>query len=191
MYKRQLLVDRPLFQKRRCYQLTLRAAKLLGVSDKLGKPIAEETKITAVATLVFCRLSEVIREKLTIKELNQHAPGLVQPRRANHFYLDMTGGRPRLSSIRVDRGSQSEWTSLIQRCARDFSKRYNGNPSYQQLVDDGAASFTVLTPFEEKKEQLDILFADPEKNLPIPVRVHVVEEIFHMLPNLRRSRESA
>lgn len=178
---RNCLASRPLGPGRRhYYQLTTKAATMLGEPPEVAKPLGLQALARAYAVLLFCCRSRRPRKRINREELREHYPEFVQANMTNQadYYLDDWGGEPRLARIVIDYGA--EWHRTVKKCSDIVTDGLNRIHNFERYVAADAFRLTVLVGENEKKKALIAGFT--EKPLPIrPPRVEVVPELTALL----------
>lgn len=167
----------PLYEQRHYWHLTVRGCHELLEHERLGKPLREEAKRRAFATLSFCCCKYAERTRLTSKEFKAKFAEFYLPGDRIEYYLDRERGFPRLGYIRVDsRGLRGRWTRIISQLHQDIHKRAD-RPGFRDLILHGRFVMAVLTGTPDKAERLSELIQ--EKGFPpeVEIKCHVVPEL--------------
>ncbi len=137
-----------MYPQRSYYVLGPQATKLLGTSLKRFKPLGPLALAREFATLAFCCLSNEKRVRLTVREIHDRHPQLVQPEiDSSHYYLDNDGTTTRLAYIRVDGGGTVD--HILRKCRDDVRHRIR-HQTFRDLVDNDRFMIAVVTAREEK-----------------------------------------
>ena len=116
------------------FQLGRAAANLLGVHERISRPLGDEPAIRAYTILSFCCLQGEQREQLTREELERAFPGSYERGARVTYYIDNEGTHDRLAYLRVDMGAVTRWDKLLTKLKQDIQKRCD-NQTFRRLID--------------------------------------------------------
>ena len=150
------------------------SARIIGVSPKKCKPLGPQALPKEFATLMFCCLSDVARERLKVSDLQKQFPDLLARKIDNsHYYLDRTeDGAVRLAFIRVDQGGTAD--HIARRCEKDINDRSN-MASFRELVQTDRFMITVITASDNKAGIIRETIK--RRRWPVRFRVAVVKDL--------------
>lgn len=164
------------------YFLTHQAA-LDYFNDREAGPLDEHRLIDAYAVLAFCCLSDPPRQRLTPREFSNDFPDLLKPYPPSHgYYVDTGDTKTRLGLVKVDRAFNYQRSGLhLARIIQDRIK----HPGWKRVIEHDDFAVTFVTAWAEKAKRIaEVLASHPQ---PAPCRVHVVEDLRHMVS--RRAKE--
>ncbi|MCP5127494.1 MAG: hypothetical protein H6973_18225 [Gammaproteobacteria bacterium] len=175
------LQPQPLYGKRVYYQLTPKAAKVLGESEESATPFGPQALVRLYGVLAFCCLGKTIRPVFTRTEFIQAFSGFAQALDLgqNHFYLDFDGKTTRLGQILVEQGG--EYQRLVNKC-RKLIERGRELPGFQEIINDELFVISIVLAEESKRE---MLLSHLRKNpLPVWCRAEVAQDLGYLMPHL-------
>jgi len=174
---RGLIDSAPLHHQARYWFLTAAGADHLGMSMDRSGPLSEAAKVRAYAVLVFCRLLEHPRVRLTAEEMSHFFPEVDRPGLPTGYYFDPRndGG---LGFARVDVGQRGRWDRIVESLREDIDAHWQQS-GFRDLVSAGRFELTVLTVFPQKARRIQETLASHRDAQRI--RVHAVA-LPHLLP---------
>lgn len=161
------LRSRPLWGRRRYYQLSSVSATTLGEPDEATRPFGTTALPTRYAVLAFCCLHPgKERTRLRPAEFEQMFPDLADLR-FNDTYIDTHGKRPELGRVIVDLGG--DYLRFLRK-VHEYARRDMAHTGFRQMARAGAFVLTLVTAEETKREAL----VDALERRPLPLRCRVV-----------------
>lgn len=153
------------------------AAAILGMSRKKTEELGLQKLIEEYGTLAFCCLAPEPRVRLTVREIRERHPQLLQAGvPSSRYYLDNDGQTTRLGFIRVDFGGAPE--HIVRKCREDLENRRRFEP-FRQLIDGGRFLIALVTAREEKAAAIHE--AIKKHDWPIRFRIEVVPDLVHLI----------
>ena len=166
-----------MYPQRSYYVLGPQATKLLGVSVKRFEPLGPLALAREFATLAFCCLSDEKRVRLTVREIRDRHPQLLQPKLdSSHYYLDNDGEKTRLAHIRVDCGGTVD--HILRKCYADVRQRER-YPAFAQLLGERLFLIAIVTARPEKAAS--IREAIQRTDIRCRFRVEIVPELAQLI----------
>jgi len=137
-----------MYPPRTYFVLGPEATRLVGVSQKRSSPLGPLALAREFATLAFCCLAPEPRVRLTVREVQEIHPQLLQPGLdSSHYYLDNDGTTTRLAYIRVDCGGPVD--HIVRKCREDIRDRYQ-HEAFRQYIDNDRFMIAIVTARAEK-----------------------------------------
>lgn len=164
----------PLAPARNYFVIGPTAAKLFGVSPKKCKPIGPQALPQEYATLLFCCMQPVRRERLLVSQMQEKFPDLLARKIDNsHYYLDQDQNSAiRLAYLRVDQGGTRD--HIARKCEKDIQDRKSIG-SFRNLIETDRFMITVLTARDEKAKLIRETLA--KRSWPVRFRVEAIEDL--------------
>lgn len=160
----------PLHHQARYWSLTAAGAHQMGVSAERSGPLSEAAKVRAYALLVFCRLLERPRVRLTADEMGHYFPDVDRIGLPTGYYFDPCD-HGRLGLARVDAGQRGRWDRIVESLREDIETHWQQS-GFRTLISAGRFELTVLTVFPQKARRIqEALAAHPDAQR---IRVHAV-----------------
>jgi hypothetical protein len=176
---RGLIESSPLHHQARYWRLTAAGANHLGLAPMPSGPLSEAAKVRAYALLVFCRLLDRPRVRLTAEEVGRHFPDVDRTGLPTGYYFDPRGNGC-LGFARVDAGHRGRWDRIVESVRQDIDAHWQ-QPGFRPLIAAGRFELTVLTVFPQKSRRIHDALAihrDAQR-----IRVQAVA-LPHLLPLL-------
>lgn len=164
------------------YYLTHHAA-LDYFNERDAGPLDEQRLIDAYAVVAFCCLGATLRQRLTLREFTHDFPDLLKPFPPSHgYYVDIDDAKTRLGLVKVDRAFNYQRSGLhLDRIVKERIK----HPAWKRVIEHDDFVVTFVTAWPDKAKRIAEVFASHPQ--PTPCRIHVVEELRHMVS--RRAKE--
>lgn len=170
-----------LYPSRSYYTLGPKAASFLGVTYKHTRDLGPLAKAREFGVLSYCCLSPTLRERLTVRELSEHHPDLLQGGLDNsHYYLDNDGEVTRLAYIRVDLGGSVD--HIVRKCRDDIAARQRFD-AFDHLMNNGRFAIAIVTARDEKVAKIRDAVRQ-RKNWPVYFHVEAVPELVELVTHL-------
>jgi hypothetical protein len=155
------------------WMLTSAGCYLLGVSDKLARPLKTQALARRLALTAFLHVSgPQMHRVLTATELDSAAPGASSFDPQATYYLDDADGTRRIALIVIDYGSLDA-RRVARKCLIEIRARFD-HPGFRRLVIARLLQVTVLTSTAEKAQRVRTLLGEEGK---FPFRVEFVREL--------------
>lgn len=179
---RLLLASAPLHFGQTYWHLTAEGARLCGLKDNRGGPLAEAAKIRAYAILHHCCLSDRPRYRLTRAELQRHFPQLCEPGLPSRYVFD-PNGHGRLGLVRVDCTFRGRWDRVIESIREDVSRHWTLT-GFRDLVRAQRFEIIVLTVLPQKAERIRDALQTHRDAGRIPIHVTSVPALLPLITSI-------
>jgi hypothetical protein len=133
-----------------------------------------------MAMLTFCCLTEHQRTVLTQDELHRLVPHARHASYRAPYYLDRFEDTPRLGFLRVDIGGRGRWDRIIAKCLHDIYEHAQ-SAAWQPLIQQQQFEITVVTALAQKADRIRSLLAEQAPQLPVPLRIVALPNLFHLM----------
>jgi hypothetical protein len=170
-----------LYPSRAYFTLGRKSASFLGVAYKKTRELGPLSKAREFGVLSYCCMTERLRERLTVHELSQKHPELLQGGLDNsHYYLDNDGEVTRLAYIRVDLGGSVD--HILRNCRDDIAERLRFD-AFEHLMNNGRFAIAIVTARAEKVEKIREA-TNERQDWPVAFRVEAVPELVELVTHL-------
>lgn len=184
-----LLASAPLYGERRYFYLTRAGEAAIGEppegqgTRRRGGALSEVAKVRAYAMLAFCCLAERPRQRLTPEEFRRTFPDYARPGMPLAYYADHPAKR--LGYCRVDAGGPGRWDRIVERIQADI-ERHRQMPLFRDSIAKGTFELTLILATERKAERLRPLIEDEAQASNVPIHLHVIPDLVHLITPLPR-----
>jgi hypothetical protein len=171
------LASATLYQQRRYYHLTPRAARVLfGEKDKVARPFGEQALPRAYGILAFCCLREPTRTKYTTAEFEKTFPQLVAPGLpSSWYYRDEDGTHNRLGFIQVDHGAHHR--RIVSKCHAVIRRRMEFD-TWRTLITADRFVIAIVTARQRKADRIQETLR--EELQTVKFRIELVPELVNL-----------
>jgi hypothetical protein len=170
-----------LYPLRSYFTLGPKSASFLGIVYKKTRDLGPLAKAREFGTLSFCCLSERLRERLTVRELSERHPELLQGGLDNsHYYLDNDGEITRLAYIRVDLGGSVD--HILRKCRDDIAARQRID-AFDHLMNNRRFALAIVTGRKEKADKIQEA-VQQRRDWPVEFRIEAVPELVELVTHL-------
>lgn len=177
------LQSRPLYLRRVYYQLTAVAAQALGEPEEIAKPLGPQALPRAYSVLAYCCHGPAERPRLTRAEFAERYPALAAAVPYNDFTMEPSAEGPqRLVRLLVDLGGAHQ--RLVRKCVGIIRKGHS-TPALNEMLAANTFQLTILTAEVTKAQAIGRSLQAHPALRGRTVRVAVVPEVGHLLPNVQ------
>lgn len=149
----------------------------MGISTKKTRELGPQALVQEYATLAYCCLAAQQRTRLTVSEIRQKSPDLLQEGLdSSHYYLDNDGETKRLAFLRVDFGGTPE--NIVRKCKDDLEVRYPYS-AFKDLIDNDRFLIAIATGREEKSAAIHECLK--RHSWPVKFRIEVVSDLVQLI----------
>jgi hypothetical protein len=168
------LRSRPLFARRRYYQLSSVSTRLLGEPDEASQPFGTHALPTRYAVLQYCCMSHgPERRRMTRDEFANSFPEL-RSIPYGDYCIDIDRRVSRLARIAVDLGG--DYLRFLRKL-REYLDRDSRVRGLRELIEQDAFVLVILTAEETKRDAIvEAIQRDP---LPGLLRVETVPDLIN------------
>jgi len=184
--RRGLIDSSPLHHQARYWRLTTAGADQLGLTPKPSGPLSEAAKVRAYALLVFCRLLDRPRVRLTPDEIGRHFPDVDRTGLPTGYYFDPRGNGC-LGFARVDAGQRGRWDRIVESVRQDIDAHWQ-QPGFRPLIAAGRFELTVLTVFPQKSRRIHDALASHRDAQRIRVQAVALPHLLPLLTSMPERR---
>ncbi|MCB0324633.1 MAG: hypothetical protein KDD69_13720 [Bdellovibrionales bacterium] len=170
-----------LYPSRSYFTLGPASRHFLGIRQNATRDLGPIAKAREFAVLCYCCLSDKVRERLTVSELNTKLPGFALGGLDNsHYYLDRHGDTTRLTYMRVDLGGSID--HILRKCRKDVADRMRYDV-FDDLISNDRFALAIVTARSEKVQKIrDAL--EQQLDWPIAFRIEAVPELVELVTHL-------
>lgn len=176
----------PLHHQARYWSLTTAGANHIGVTTERSGPLSEAAKVRAYGVLVFCRLLERPRVRLTADEMGQFLPDVDRIGLPTGYYFDPRDNG-RLGLARVDAGQRGRWDRIIESLRQDIDAHWQ-QAGFRPLISAGRFELTVLTVFPQKARRIHDALASHRDAQRIRVQTVALPHLLPLLTSIPERR---
>ena len=163
------------------------AAKVLGISVKKTKQPGALALARDYAILAYCFDGETVRERMTVREVNERYPSLMRAKLdSSHYYLDNDGTVTRLAYMNTDLGGSPE--HLLSRCREALDARMP-LPAFKTIIDQDRFLIALITCSDEKKAAIED--ALKRHTWPVRFRIGVVPDLVQLIGSIDSAESEA
>ena len=166
-----------LYFPRTYFTLGPQATLLLGATPKKCHELGPQALIREFGTLAYCCLSQESRTRLTVSEIRERHPQLLQHGfDSSHYYLDNDGETTRLAHIRVDYGGGLE--HIVRKCHDEIETRYE-SAVFKQIIDNDRFLVAIVTAHQDKVNAIHE--AVKRQKWPCRFRIEAVPDLANLI----------
>jgi len=184
--RRGWIASAPLHYQARYWSLTTVGANHIGVTAERSGPLSEAAKVRAYAVLVFCRLLDRPRVRLTADEIGKYFPDVERVGLPTGYYFDPRDNG-RLGLTRVDAGQRGRWDRIVESLREDIETHWQQS-GFRTLISAGRFELTVLTVFPQKARRIQEALAAHRDAQRIRVHAVALPQLLPLLTSIPERR---
>lgn len=183
--KHGLLQRVPLLHRHCYFTLTIRAARLLGVSVKRTGPLGVQALPCELAALHYVCKTATPRQRLTAAELAERFPWMERGWfKAPHCIEPNAKSGDCLELLRVVLGGKPD--HVARKCFSDISRR-QANPGFQELLAQQCFRLVVIAPTRESANSIRLALQNHLWPTGLSIQLSVLPQLLPMLGGFRHA----